>query len=204
MKLKSLALMAIGLLASNAMAACYTVYDRSNLIAYQGEMPPVDMSQPLRDALQRRFPGGHMVFEQTAVCPSIGIAQVARPAGVTAPPNTLVMGSGPNRKVAVAKTVETQVAMSPPPGIPNTAAMGAGPDPNTAIMGGPPNTAVMGAGPSRPIVTQRSTVFATTHARSMVGSSPLLTDRGSAVAMGVPYTQLSGDVVMVAPRAAAR
>lgn len=193
MHFKSLALLAAGLLASNAMA-CYTVYDRSNRIAYQGETSPVDMSLPLRDAVQRRFPGGHMVFEQTAGCPSISIAQVARPAGVTAPPNTLVMGSGPDRKVAVARTVETQVAMSPPPGIPTTAMMGAG----------PPNTAVMGAGPSSAVVTQRSTVFASTHARSMIGSSPLLTDRSTAVAMGVPYTELSGDVVVVLPRAAAR
>lgn len=190
MKLKSLAFAVAALLAGPALA-CYTIYDPSNRVAYQGEEPPVDMSLPLREALQRRFPGGHMVFEQTNDCPSISIARVSRPAGVSAPPNTLVMGSGPNRKVAVARTVETQVAMSPPPGIPNTAMMGAG----------PPNTAVMGAGPSSGVVTHRRTVIAATHARSMAGSSPLLTDKGSAIAMGLPYTVLSGDVVMVAPQA---
>lgn len=183
MKLKSLALAVAALLAGPALA-CYTVYDPSDRVAYQGDAPPVDMSQPLREALQRRFPGGHMVFEQTNDCPSIGIAQMARPAGVSAPANTLIMGSGPGRKVAVARTVETQVAMSPPAGI--------------------PNTAMMGAGPSSGVVTHRRTVIAATHTRSMAGSSPLLTDKGSAIAMGLPYTVLSGDVVMVAPQAAAR
>lgn len=181
MKLKSLALVAAGLLASNAMA-CYTVYDRANRIAYQGDAPPVDMSLPLRDALQRRFPGGHMVFEQTSDCPAVGIAQVARPAGVAAPPNTLVMGSGPNRKVAVARTVERQVAVNEPSSV--------------------PNTAVMGAGPGGGVVVRHHTTIAATHARSMLGSSPLLTDKGSAIAMGVPYTELSDNVVMVPPRRA--
>jgi hypothetical protein len=84
----------------------------------------------------------------------------------------------------VAKTVETQVPASE--------------------ASGSPNTAVMGAGPSSGVVTQRHTVMAATHTRSMVGSSPLLTDRSTAIAMGVPFTELSGGVVVVPPRPGTR
>jgi hypothetical protein len=104
---------------------------------------------------------------------------------VTAPPNTLVMGSGPNRKVAVARTIETRVAAAEP-------------------GGGVPNTAVMGAGPGSGVVIHRRTQIAATHTRSMVGSAPLLTDKATAISMGVPYTELASGIVMVPARAAAR
>ena len=67
-------LLLCGLLAGaslQASAACYTVYDSANRVAYSGERAPVDMSLPIHDALQARYPGGHLVFDTTADCPSL-------------------------------------------------------------------------------------------------------------------------------------
>lgn len=68
------ALLAAG--ACQAMA-CYTVYDRANRVMYQGEQPPVDMSQPIHQGLQARFPGGHLVFDMTTDCPAVVTARLA-------------------------------------------------------------------------------------------------------------------------------
>ena len=54
-----------------AGAACYTVYDQSNRVLYSGERPPVDMSLPIHETVPARFPGGHMIFDTQADCPSI-------------------------------------------------------------------------------------------------------------------------------------
>jgi hypothetical protein len=70
-----LPLLALG--AAQAMA-CYTVYDRSNMVVYQSEKPPVDMSRPLHETLPQRFPGGHMVFD----------------GGECTPVNSLAIGAG--------------------------------------------------------------------------------------------------------------
>lgn len=69
------------LLAAGALQAmaCYTVYDRSNRIMYQGEQPPVDMSLPIHETVPARFPGGHMVFDSATVCQDI---VASRPAPV--------------------------------------------------------------------------------------------------------------------------
>ena len=66
---KNLALVALlGLAAGNA-AACFTVYDRSNTIVYYAQTPPVDMTPPFNDKLQKVFPGSHLVFGSTTGCP---------------------------------------------------------------------------------------------------------------------------------------
>ncbi|MBA2674603.1 hypothetical protein, partial [Ramlibacter sp.] len=97
MKLKLALISTLALAAGQAMA-CYTVYDSSNRVLYQSVQPPVDMSRPLHEALQRRYPGSSMVFEQGANCTALGVAQL-RPSGntATAPmvPNTAAMGAGP-------------------------------------------------------------------------------------------------------------
>jgi hypothetical protein len=82
-----------GLLLAGANAmACYTVYDNSNRVVYRGPDAPVDMSLPLHEALAGRFPAGSsMVFDQTATCTPVSIAQVARPTGPMVPPNTIRM-----------------------------------------------------------------------------------------------------------------
>lgn len=146
--------------------ACYTVYDRSNRVMYQGAEPPagVDMSQPLHRALERRYPGGHMVFNAGDACAPVPFAQLARPQGPAAPPNTLV----------VASNASTQISDAPF----DTRVMGAGPAPGARRAGATP-------------VAARS-------------SSPLLTDRRTALAMNLPYKVMSGDIVLVPAQAAAR
>jgi hypothetical protein len=149
MKLRTSLLLAtlLGAASLNAMA-CYTVYDSTNRVLYQGQTSPVDLSKPLHETLGRTHPGAHMVFEQDATCRPVGIAQMARATGPGAAPNTAVMGAG-------------------------------------ASM----NTAVMGAGPAR--------VATSTRRADAPSTAPLLTDRRTAMANKVPFTVLSGDVVMV-------
>lgn len=71
MKTKTLAAVlfcSLGLAAGNALA-CYTVYDASNKVVYQGQQPPVDMSRPIQQTLPRLYPGGHLVFGSGVNCP---------------------------------------------------------------------------------------------------------------------------------------
>jgi hypothetical protein len=72
----------LGLAAAQAMA-CYTVYDGSSRVMYQGERPPVDMSLPLHQALADRFPGGHLVFDTASECPAVASARLAPVPGGT-------------------------------------------------------------------------------------------------------------------------
>lgn len=58
-------------LAAPALAACYTVYDRTNRILYQSDKPPVDMSLPLHETVPERFPGGQLVFDVDSACPVV-------------------------------------------------------------------------------------------------------------------------------------
>jgi hypothetical protein len=71
------------LAAASAQAmACYTVYDRSGRVLYQGEDAPVDMSLQIHEAMAARYPGGHLTFDTTARCPSL-VASATRPAPVS-------------------------------------------------------------------------------------------------------------------------
>ena len=79
MKLKLALSCTLTLLASQAMAMCYTVYDRDNRVVYQAQTAPVDMSQPLHETMPKRFPGGHLVFENTASCPPENITSGPSP-----------------------------------------------------------------------------------------------------------------------------
>lgn len=195
MKLKHLGAIALGLAAANAMA-CYTVYDGANRIAYQGDKPPVDMSRPIHQQIQARYPGGHMMFEQTAACAPISLGQLARPGGPLPAPNTAVLDTGRERLVAVVPTSARRASPSSEAGVPNTAMMGAGP----ATAPGVPNTAVMGAAPARPLDPGLTSIAP----RGLTsGSSPLLTDKRTAVAMGLPHTAVSADIVVVPPRGGA-
>ena len=94
MKLKLALLAGLALAGANAMA-CYTVYDSNNRVIFQSVEAPVDMSQPLHNALARRFPAGaSMVFNQGASCTPVSLAQVARPTGGPIPVNTIRMERG--------------------------------------------------------------------------------------------------------------
>ena len=63
--------------------ACYLVYDRGNQVVYSGATPPpgVDMSKPLHEALSGKYPGGHMVFDNTRDCPTQGRLKVVSTTG---------------------------------------------------------------------------------------------------------------------------
>lgn len=59
----------LGSASLQAAAACYTVFDHSNHIVYHDATPPVDMERPFHETVPLRFPGGHMVFSDTACLP---------------------------------------------------------------------------------------------------------------------------------------
>lgn len=140
----------LGFAASSALA-CYTVYDRSERVVYQSELPPVDMSRPIHETLPARFPGGHMIFDTAAQCEvisSVAAGNGARDMTVRSPLLT-------HERIAVAmrmphRTLAGGIALVQPrdaalaPGLtviaatrmaaaPNTAAMGAGPRPGAVI-----------------------------------------------------------------------
>ena len=71
MKLKLALLCTIGFASVNAMAACYTVYDRANHVVYNSQTAPVDMSRPLHETVPVAFPGGSMVFNNSMDCPRL-------------------------------------------------------------------------------------------------------------------------------------
>lgn len=169
MKLKYALFGALLLVGANAMA-CYTVYDANNRIVYQGTLAPVDMSIPLHQALEQRFPrGAQMVFDQGSTCGSIGVAQVPRPTGKDVPPNTIRMegrpaarpnSSGPAPLFTDRQTAErahlphTQVAgdivVVPPAAAERAMRPTVTVLPSTTYARAPeaPNTNVLGAGPA--------------------------------------------------------
>ena len=66
--------------ASMQAAACYTVYDSSDRVAYHESVPPVDMSRPLRETVPVRFPGGgHMIFATDTDCAHIIVSATSSP-----------------------------------------------------------------------------------------------------------------------------
>lgn len=129
----------LGVAAGQALA-CYTVYDRSGRVLYSDPAPPVDMSRPLHDTLQARFPGAHMVFDAQADCGSVSPPPPAISASEGAPLLT-------DRRTAQAMNVpftvmQGNIVMVPPrhgrvgPGVtvlPPGA--GAAPQGRTAVMG---------------------------------------------------------------------
>src|SRR6187549_4146089 len=91
MKFKLGILCGLLLAGANAMA-CYTVYDGSGRVMYRGLETPVDMSLPLHQALEGRFPAGaSLVFDHSPSCTPVSVAQVARPTGPMVPVNTIRM-----------------------------------------------------------------------------------------------------------------
>jgi hypothetical protein len=69
------AVLALACTAAAPAMACYTVYDRTNSVVYNAQVPPVDMTKPLREGLDARWPGGHMVFGDDAECPRLNAVQ---------------------------------------------------------------------------------------------------------------------------------
>jgi hypothetical protein len=147
MKLKLGFLCGLLLAGANAMA-CYTVYDANNRVVYRGLETPVDMSLPLREALSGRFPAGSsMVFDQSATCSPVGIAQVARPSTSMVPPNTIRM-ERTGRQLSPSSSaplLTDRLTAQRQPTAPDTSVLGAGPaKPQTVIteMRDPPVTII--------------------------------------------------------------
>lgn len=117
---KSVFVLSLMAAASFNAAACFTVYDRSSNVVYQGQQSPVDLSLPLKDAVNSRFPGGHMVFEQGGRCEPIALAQQqasrrAASTQVAGAPDTSVMGAGPaNGKMTRAATAPVPAGVNSP------------------------------------------------------------------------------------------
>ncbi len=169
MKAKLGVLFGLLLAGANAMA-CYTVYDTNNRVVYRGPDAPVDMSLPLHEALAGRFPAGSsMVFDQTATCTPVSIAQVARPTGPMVPPNTIRMertgrqlspsSTAPlltDRDTALRQQLPYTVVAGDIVMVPAAAAARAQlptfnvvPADTAVARAAVPNTAAMGAGPAR-------------------------------------------------------
>lgn len=74
----------LGSASLQAAAACYTVFDHSSHVVYHDATPPVDMERPFHETVPLRFPGGHMVFSDTACLPLSALTPAA-PTG-RAPP----------------------------------------------------------------------------------------------------------------------
>jgi hypothetical protein len=82
MKLTHAVVASLLAIAAGQALACYTVYDRSGRVTYNGSEPPVDMSRPLNETLAARFPGSHMVFDSQASCDAIApLGAISAPRG---------------------------------------------------------------------------------------------------------------------------
>ncbi|WP_156385565.1 hypothetical protein [Ramlibacter sp. Leaf400] len=145
---------ALAALAAGPALACFTVYDRNNLVVYNALEAPVDMSRPLHETLPQKYPGGHLVFDNTADCPTAAPQRQMRVAS-TPGRSPLLMDIATAEKLGLKHTVIADgVAMVPDrpdnmqPGVvlaesglpaaagPDTRMMGAGPArPNTATQG---------------------------------------------------------------------
>jgi hypothetical protein len=82
----ALALILISVAASSARAdVCFTVLDASGRVLHQSRKSPVDMSRPISETLNRRFPSASlMVFgSNNESCPEM--QNQAVPSVVTAP-----------------------------------------------------------------------------------------------------------------------
>ena len=52
----------IALLIQNASANCYIVYDRDDRVVFRSSSTPVNLSQPIREQVQRQWPGGALII----------------------------------------------------------------------------------------------------------------------------------------------
>lgn len=152
--IKYTAAMALTSLLTLPAFACYTVYDSSNRVVWQGDESPVDMSKPLHETVPARFPGGSMVFDQDARCASFSNSQ--RP-GPTRTQSVLLTDQRTARALNVPYTaLPSNIAMVQAgavrmePGVMTIpSVVMAGTTPSTATMGGPPARAMAPRGTQR-------------------------------------------------------
>jgi hypothetical protein len=95
--------------------ACYTVYDSANRVLYQGDKPPVDMSRPLSEAVHERFPGGSMVFDQSAECAVISPVAMGNGGPLTRTSSPLLTDERTARAMNLPhRVLDGKVAVVPP------------------------------------------------------------------------------------------
>ncbi|HEY8356078.1 MAG TPA: hypothetical protein VIL30_01350, partial [Ramlibacter sp.] len=123
MKLKLAMFCGLALAGANAMA-CYTVFDANSRVIYQGVDSPVDMSMPLHQTLGARFPGAHMVFDQSAACTPVALAQVARPVTRDVPAGTIRMEGGGRASPGGSSPLLTDRATAARQNLPHTVVAG--------------------------------------------------------------------------------
>jgi hypothetical protein len=166
-----LALAVIGALSTAPAVACYTVYDRSNTIVYYAEAPPVDMTPPFTERLQKNFPGSHLVFGSGTGCPATQAGyNPTRPQADSAPlftdeqtakdlklshrmlPNGTAMVAHPPPSLRPGFTVMNLGGAagnrSAPPGAPADKGAAAKSSPVITEMRNPPITVIQGEGPA--------------------------------------------------------
>lgn len=72
----------IALLMQSASANCYMVYDRDDRLAFRSISTPVNLSQPLREQVQRQWPGGALIIAADSdACSAIDVRAQAQTAG---------------------------------------------------------------------------------------------------------------------------
>ena len=49
---------------SLASATCYRIFDPTGQVVYQSSTPPVDLSGSISQAVESKFPGGHLIINQ--------------------------------------------------------------------------------------------------------------------------------------------
>ncbi|MDB5946423.1 MAG: hypothetical protein JWQ33_1449 [Ramlibacter sp.] len=122
MKLKLALLCTMGFASVNAMAACYTVYDRANHVVYNSQTPPVDMTRPLHETVPVAFPGGSLVFNNSMDCPRDAAPDIAAAPAAPSKPSPLLT----DRRTAAAMRVPHTVLPSGVALISNPPPMGVG------------------------------------------------------------------------------
>jgi hypothetical protein len=172
MKLKLALFCGLALAGAQAMA-CYTVYDSNSRVIYQGLESPVDMSLQLHQTLGKRFPGAHMVFDQSTICTPVALAQVARPTGRDVPAGTIRMENGrratpggtsmlfTDRETAARQNLPHTVVAGDVVMVPASVAATRASIPSitvvpvdTAMASAGPDTRSMGAGPAPTVITE--------------------------------------------------
>jgi hypothetical protein len=139
-QLKYLLLCPLLAVASFNAAACFTVYDRTNRIVYQGDEAPVDMSRPIHETLPARYPGGQLVFDNQTECASIDVRSRALAYSDRTSSPLLTDARNAQAMRAPYTLIERNVALVQP----QDARMA----PGLTVI--PPDTTMMGAGRARP------------------------------------------------------
>ena len=149
---KSLVVVPLLGLASLQAFACYTVYDRTNRVMWQGDKPPVDMSLPLSQTVPQRFPGGQLVFDDSPNCPVVSSVAIGNGGFVSATTSPLLTDEKTARELRLPhRVVGNNIAMIAPQAV----AMEPGVTvvPATAVASKSPDTRAMGAS-AAPVITE--------------------------------------------------